>query len=117
MMWGVGSPNGSYFCNSLTSQLSTSRDASNGNADALSCVPGVEKHLVTLVSGLDMLGDQDQIRKFQRDDDVIARTIQAIEQNINLPQQLAKQKKELIVKNCVLCRRFQATEGGNQFGK
>ena len=56
---------------------------SNANADALSCVPSVEKHLVNLVSGVDILGDQDQIRKFQRDDDVIARTIQAIEQNIS----------------------------------
>ena len=88
---------------------------SNGNADALSRVPGVEKHLVNVISGLDVLGDQDQIRKFQRDDEVIARTIQAIERNINLPQQLAKLKKELVVKNGVLCRCFQATKGDNPF--
>ncbi|KAL5468889.1 hypothetical protein EMCRGX_G030034 [Ephydatia muelleri] len=86
---------------------------SNGNADALSRVPGVEKHLVNVISGLDVLGDQDQIRKFQRDDEVIARTIQAIIRNINLPQQLAKLKKELVVKNGVLCRCFQATKGDN----
>ena len=90
---------------------------SNGNAYALSRVPSVEKHLVNLVSGMDILDDQDQIRKFQRYDDVIARTIQAIEQNINLPQQLAKQKKELFVKNGILCRCFQAIEGVTQFGK
>ena len=86
---------------------------SNGNADALSRVPGVEKQLVNLISGLDVLGDQDQIRKFQRDDEVITRTIQAIERNTNLPQQLAKLKKELVVKKGVLCRRFQATKGDN----
>ena len=94
-MLEVGSQDGSYFCSSLTSQLST-------NADALSRVP---KHLVNLVSGVDILGDQDQIRKLH---DIIARTIQAIEQNTNLiPQQLAKQKKELVVKNGILCRCFK----------
>ena len=87
---------------------------SNENADDLSSVPSVEKHLVNLIFGLDVLGDEDHIRKFQRGDEVYAWTIQAMEQNTNLPQQLAKLKKELVVNlNGVLCRRFKATNREN----